>query len=45
MFSLVFRGFGGDEMIEHFLGTLPGVKVGNNPTEAGDLMAEIVSQL
>ena len=24
MFSLVFRGFGGDEMIEHFLGTLPG---------------------
>jgi tripartite ATP-independent transporter DctM subunit len=24
MFSLVFRGFGGDEMIEHFLGSLPG---------------------
>ena len=24
MFSLVFRGFGGDEMIEHFLGNLPG---------------------
>ena len=24
MFSLVFRGFGGDEMIEHFLGGLPG---------------------
>ena len=24
MFSLVFRGFNGDEMIEHFLGTLPG---------------------
>ena len=24
MFSLVFRGFGGDEMIENFLGTLPG---------------------
>ena len=24
MLSLVFRGFGGDEMIEHFLGTLPG---------------------
>ena len=24
MFSLVFRGFGGDEIIEHFLGTLPG---------------------
>ncbi len=24
MFSLVFRGFGGDEMIEPFLGTLPG---------------------
>ena len=24
MFSLVFRGFGGDEMIEHFLSNLPG---------------------
>ena len=24
MFSLVFRAFGGDEMIEHFLGNLPG---------------------
>ena len=24
MFSLVFRGFGGDEMIEHFLANLPG---------------------
>src|SRR6056300_43485 len=24
MFSLVFRGFGGDETIEHFLGSLPG---------------------
>ncbi len=24
MFSLVFRGFNGDAMIEHFLGTLPG---------------------
>ena len=24
MFSLVFRGFNGDEMIEHFLGNLPG---------------------
>jgi TRAP-type mannitol/chloroaromatic compound transport system permease large subunit len=24
MFSLVFRGFNGDEMIEHFLGSLPG---------------------
>ena len=24
MFSLVFRGFGGDEMIEHFLSSLPG---------------------
>ncbi len=28
MFSLVFRGFNGDEMIEHFLGTLPGGQYG-----------------
>ncbi|MEM7404174.1 MAG: TRAP transporter large permease subunit [Pseudomonadota bacterium] len=28
MFSLVFRGFGGDEMIEEFLGNLPGGAVG-----------------
>ena len=28
MFSLVFRGFGGDEMIEHFLSNLPGVLYG-----------------
>ena len=28
LFSLVFRGFGGDELIEHFLINLPGGEVG-----------------
>ena len=28
MFSLVFRGFKGDELIEHVLTTLPGGQVG-----------------
>ena len=28
LFSLVFRGFGGDKIIEEFLGSLPGGKVG-----------------
>ncbi|NNF17827.1 MAG: TRAP transporter large permease subunit, partial [Gammaproteobacteria bacterium] len=28
VFSLVFRGFGGDDVVHHWLGSLPGGKVG-----------------
>ncbi len=43
VFSLVFRGFGGEELVEQFLLDCPGCCCGNIAGDVGDLFAWLYS--